>query len=558
MGLRKFIAYSIIVVLSALFFTCKTVTDGGGNGGDGDVDDDICGGATMGCIQGSIVDESDVGITVSATVTLQGTLLATANTQGWYTASGIEEGLHVFCFNADGYVEKCREILVIAKSMTPVTPTVLAARGTPVTVPDAQNGGSPRDADTGSELDFSQDELCDSDGKVVSGTINCSFTPIDVSVVDMPDEAPDSFLSLRTDGLTRGISVSSALMEIFCDQSGRPLSVCPGKTFTVRIPIYGTTAQCQANPASVPGWRFATDTAEWNEIGTGQFTRNCGGTPPGVDGANQYYEGELDHISWVHAGVFSQSACLTGNVSGKPEEIAGKLVTAGCFGQGWRTESQIGESRNFCVPGPEGMDYSCRVGDSTRWINVADYLTGTAPAQSVAFPVAECPATGCFSIGDFVFDSPLFTTTLTWGKDPRDIDSHMRSENIHVFYNDTGSLATAPYVQLDTDDRFSYGPEVTTVMPAVFDGKYCFYVHKFAGDGLMSQESIDLEGNPKRASVSVQGAGIGRAFEIPSTNPNSYEYWRVYTVEFQEGVIKTDTFIEYNDLVGTEPMDCNW
>ena len=194
----------------------------------------------------------------------------------------------------------------------------------------------------------------------------------------------------------------------------------------------------------------------------------------------------------------------------------------------------------------------------TQWIAVADYLSGTASSERVSFPVDSCPATGCLSIGDFVFDTPLLTTTLTWGADPRDIDSHTRSQNIHVFYNDQGSLATAPYVSLDTDDRFSYGPEITTVMPAVFDGTYCFYVVKFAGDGLISQESTDLAGNPKRASVSVLGAGIGKSYEIPSDNPNGYEYWRVYTVDFEDGLIVSDSYTEYNDLVSTEPEDCNW
>ncbi|MFA4973217.1 MAG: hypothetical protein WC683_11430 [bacterium] len=561
MGFRKLITAAVIILFSALFFTCKTTTDdnGGGGGGGAGVDDDICGGATMGCIQGSVVDESDVGITVGATVTLDGALIATANTQGWYTASGIEAASRVFCFNATGYVEKCREILVIAKSLTPITPTVLAARGEPVAVPDAETGGEALDpANTGSSLTFDASELCDASGVAVSGTINCSFTPIDVSAVEMPDEAPNSFLSLKVDGLTRGISVSSALMEIYCDQNGVPLSVCAGKTVTVRIPVYGASSECQAKPASLPGWRFATDTAEWNEYNTGQFTKNCGGTPPGVAGANQYYQGEVDHISWIHAGEFKQSACLTGNVSGEPVEIAGNLVTAGCIGAGWRTESQIAEAGNFCVPAPVGLGYTCRVGDSTRWIEVADYITGTSPDVNVSFPVDSCPANGCYSIGDFVFDSPLLTTTLTWGKDPRDIDSHTRSENVHIFYNDQGALATAPYIALDTDDRFSYGPEVTTVMPAVFDGLYCFYVPKFAGDGLINQESVDLEGNPVRAVVSVQGAGIGKTFEIPSANPNSYEYWRIYTVEFEGGLIKEGTFTEYNDLVATEPESCIW
>ena len=547
-----------MVALCGLFFTCNTVTeDSGGSSGAG-VDDDVCGGATMGCMEGSIVDESEVGITTGATVSLAGTAIATANAQGWYSISGIEQGDKVFCFNADGSVEKCREITIVAKATTPVTPTMLAARGDVMTVEMAELGGEALDADTGAKLTFAAGEMCDSSGSPVSGTISCYFTPIDVSVVDMPDEAPESFEALRADGSTHGITVAVALAEIFCDQDGVSLSVCDGVTMTVRVPVYGTDAECQSEVTPLPGWRHNTETAEWNEYSTGTFAKTCGGIPPDAAGANQYYEGEVDHLSWISAGDYEESACLTGNVSGDPEGVGGTLTTVGCYGMGWRTEKQLGENFAFCVPAPEGYEYTCRVGDNTHWIESTEYLTGTVPATQVSFPVAACPATGCLSIGDFVFDTPLLTTTSTWGADPRDLDSHTRSANIHVSFDDQGSLFTAPYISLDTDARFSYGPESTIFMPGVFDGKYCFYVSKFAGDGIISQESTDINGNPKRASIMVLGIDIGKGYEIPSENPQGHEHWRIYTIEFEAGEIKSGSYTEYNDLVAEEPADCNW
>ena len=98
----------------------------------------------------------------------------------------------------------------------------------------------------------------------------------------------------------------------------------------------------------------------------------------------------------------------------------------------------------------------------------------------------------------------------------------------------------------------------TTVMPSVADGKYCFGIHKFAGDGAISQVSTDINGAAKAATVTVQGDGLAQTFTVPSSNPSSYEYWRVYTVEFESGAVKSGTFTEYNDLVETAETDCNW
>jgi len=48
---------------------------------------------------------------------------------------------------------------------------------------------------------------------------------------------------------------------------------------------------------------------------------------------------------------------------------------------------------------------------------------------------------------------------LSWGANPRDLDSHFVGEDIHVFYGNK----SAKGVNLDCDDTNGYGPETITI-----------------------------------------------------------------------------------------------
>ena len=65
--------------------------------------------------------------------------------------------------------------------------------------------------------------------------------------------------------------------------------------------------------------------------------------------------------------------------------------------------------------------------------------------------------------------------TLTWGENPRDLDSHLWTPSIegspyHVYFGSKGSENSRPYAQLDVDDVSSYGPENITIK-RLFNGR---------------------------------------------------------------------------------------
>jgi hypothetical protein len=131
---------------------------------------------------------------------------------------------------------------------------------------------------------------------------------------------------------------------------------------------------------------------------------------------------------------------------------------------------------------------------------------------------------------------------LTWGENPRDLDSHLTgpiqgsSSRFHVFYADKGNANSSPYAYLDRDDTQSYGPETTTITE-VFDGLYRYSVHDYTNRHSTSSNALSLSS----AHVDVyQGSNLWRTFDVPS-QPGTL--WTVF--EYQNGQIETVNQMSY-------------
>jgi PKD repeat protein len=113
---------------------------------------------------------------------------------------------------------------------------------------------------------------------------------------------------------------------------------------------------------------------------------------------------------------------------------------------------------------------------------------------------------------------------LNWGADPSDLDEHLRTPEIegsqyHVYYNNQGSINSAPYAALDHDDVTGYGPETTTIYQ-FFNGTYHFYIYKYAGTGTLTSSS---------AVVQIYNeTGLIYTLQVPTTGTG--DYWYVATL----------------------------
>ncbi|MDD7794505.1 carboxypeptidase regulatory-like domain-containing protein [Clostridium sp. 'White wine YQ'] len=135
---------------------------------------------------------------------------------------------------------------------------------------------------------------------------------------------------------------------------------------------------------------------------------------------------------------------------------------------------------------------------------------------------------------------------LTWGEQPRDLDSHLvgstadGSGNFNIYYgNKKYSKDGVMYADLDLDDTTSYGPETTSIYKMNSDSKYSFYVHDYTNRGNSSSTAMSNSG----AKVEVyKGNKLCVTYSIPTNKPGCY--WHVFDYD-----AKTNRIIPVNSFV---------
>ncbi len=119
-----------------------------------------------------------------------------------------------------------------------------------------------------------------------------------------------------------------------------------------------------------------------------------------------------------------------------------------------------------------------------------------------------------------------YRIVLTWGENPRDLDSHVvgtltSGSSFHVYYNHKSQYDGGTEIcNLDVDDTTSYGPETIT-LHATTSKPYYYYIYRYAGSGTVASSG---------AQINVyQGERLVTTFNVP-TNLGSGDYWNVFAI----------------------------
>lgn len=126
-----------------------------------------------------------------------------------------------------------------------------------------------------------------------------------------------------------------------------------------------------------------------------------------------------------------------------------------------------------------------------------------------------------------------YLITLTWGANPRDLDSHVEGvisngSKFHVYYSHRSQHdGDIEVCNLDYDDTTSYGPEKIT-LNATNDTPYYYYVYKFAGSGTL--------GDSEAKVIVQQGNTLNAEFNVP-TDLGDAKYWNVFAIKNGELII---------------------
>lgn len=128
--------------------------------------------------------------------------------------------------------------------------------------------------------------------------------------------------------------------------------------------------------------------------------------------------------------------------------------------------------------------------------------------------------------------------TLTWGEEPRDLDSHLFTPVIpgnydtvayHVYYASPGNAQSAPFADLDVDDVTSYGPEHITIWNE-FPGTYSYAVYHYSGTGTIVTSGAEVG--------VLKPDGTLQSFNVPEDGSAASNYWwHVCNVDGETGEI---------------------
>lgn len=159
--------------------------------------------------------------------------------------------------------------------------------------------------------------------------------------------------------------------------------------------------------------------------------------------------------------------------------------------------------------------------------------------------ISEATAVDVNLVLSSILASTEYRIVLTWGENPRDLDSHLWTPPIegtsyHIAYYSMGDLDSPPYAALDVDDVTSYGPETITITD-VYSGTYTYAVKHYAGSGKITTSGAKVE--------VYDDSGKIRTYEV---DPNALcggvdWYWTVFELDGNSGAITTiNTFNSYS------------
>ena len=352
----------------------------------------------------------------------------------------------------------------------------------------------------------------------VGGGAPVGLVEVTLAVIDPgvdPDVMPGDFSVLNSAGL---IESYGALSVEFSDANGADLDLANGETATICIPVPEGTVN---PPSTIPLYYYDESAGAWVEEGSATLVT----TPTG-----SYYQGTVAHFSTWNADKFYETAYIEGCVvdsEGEPVSNA-RVKSEGVDYNGTATAytNALGEFRIPARIESLVLVSATKNGISTNTRSVPTGIAGSTYTMS-----------SCLILGST--DSTA-TIKLTWGENPRDLDSHLTGPSgggeFHVYYGSQGSLSAAPFANLDVDDTSSFGPEIITINQFE-NGTYTYYVRHFSGSANISASGARVELNVD-GNISI--------FTPPAGATSSGDEWHVFELVVSNGSISVNVLQAIN------------
>ncbi len=265
----------------------------------------------------------------------------------------------------------------------------MGQRNTPVTV--SADSAIDISGISGAAVSLAAGALVDANGNPVTGDIQLSITPVDVSDDDELGVFPGAFAGTDIDGNAAPVIMSYGTVEYQFSQNGEELNLAGNQSATIEIPVFianhpdGTPIQIGDTGAL---WSLNETSGQWVQENVGTVVASVD-SPTGMA-----LQATVTHFSWWNHDVAPQLCDLTITPSGVPSD-----ADIGLFGRTQSDRPRSGTTTlltgGTTVTMPRGVDVylqsTARASDGLYRASTIDSCDGEAGSLVLDFTGPESP-----------------------------------------------------------------------------------------------------------------------------------------------------------------------
>ena len=357
-------------------------------------------------------------------------------------------------------------------------------------------------------ISIPKNSFVDSNGVVVTGNIATELFIIDPNI-DI-NLMPGEMTTIDENGNTKSIESFGAFSATFTGVNGELLNLAPNKSVDIRIPVSGNNP-----PPIIPLYYFDSISGLWIKDGEATLSSD-----------NKFYEGSVTHFTTWNADIIYDSVTINGcvlNDTGTP--LTNTRITTDGLDYNGKSSAYTNNDGKFSIQAKP---------DSTLLLSAnRNYQSRT---KKITTGTTDINLEECLQA-----DEATSKVTLTWGKNPRDIDTHFYGptedgqDNFHIYYRNKEAVINDNIIYLDVDDTNGYGPEILTIPNFTLPGRYSYVLHRYAGNGSINNPNTRIE-------LIINNE---RMLFTPTVNDPALEWWHVFDINIEDN--------NNNDIIGDAP-----
>ncbi len=343
-------------------------------------------------------------------------------------------------------------------------------------------------------------------GNAASGLITPTITVIDPS--GDPSVMPGNYEVRNADtGAINYIQSFGAVDIKFHDADGNSLQLAANTSATISIPV-AIGVDLATAAATIPLFYFNEATGYWVQEGSATLVN---------ENSRSFYRGTVTHFTTWNADSVYETINVRGCVRNAHDNPLGyvRVISSG--------RDYIGQTTTYSdING----DFSIPVRKSSAILltSISDVQSDTIAVDSQTTDITR---SDCLKLTE---GSAI--VTLTWGKNPVDLDSHLfipdpvTDVEYEVYFSNKTEEVNGVVFDLDVDDVTSFGPEVVTVPDFPHAGTYRYLVKLYSGTGTIAD-------SPARVSLNLRGT-IYVFTPDAATGDSSARHWHVFNIVVDE------------------------